>query len=76
MALELELKLIAKCEDCAAEVVEKEYGGWFGIQTEEDDLIQDMLMDLEFGKGWETVRASYEEMLLYCPNCKARRKAA
>jgi Zn finger protein HypA/HybF involved in hydrogenase expression len=76
MALELELKLTAECEDCGAKVEEKHYGNWFGIQTEENDLIQDMLLKLEFDSGWETVRESYEELKLYCPRCKAQRAAA
>ncbi len=76
MALELELKLTAECEDCGFKVEEKHYGDWFGIRTEEDELIHDLLERLEFGEGWETERASYEDMNLYCPNCKKKREAA
>lgn len=75
MALELTLRLKAVCEDCGFSKEEKHEGDWWGIRTDEHELIQDMLMGLEFDEGWETERASYEDMNLYCPNCKARRAA-
>ena len=76
MALELELKLTAICEDCSFSLAATHYGDRCGFREKIDEIIEETLTDVDFSKGWETERANYEDMNLYCPTCKKKRKAA
>jgi hypothetical protein len=76
MAIETKFTITAECgsDGCFKEVRHVITGDWFNDNIDEMEM-PDFVVDLELN-GWEVERVSYEEIEVYCPECKRKRLAA
>jgi hypothetical protein len=76
MAVETKFTITAECDSdgCFKEVRHVIDGDWFSDNIDETET-QDFVTQLQCD-GWEVVRVSYEEIEVYCPECKRKRLRA
>jgi hypothetical protein len=76
MAVETKFSITAECDSdgCFKEIRRVIEGDWFNDNIDETEM-QDFVLQLEMD-GWEVERVSYEEIEVYCPECKRKRLVA
>jgi hypothetical protein len=76
MAVETKFTITAECDSdgCFKEARHVVVGDWFNDNIDETEM-QDFMLELEL-TGWEVERLSYEEVEIYCSECKRKRLAA
>lgn len=73
MGIETKFTITAECgsDGCFKEKTHTVRGGFLSDNIDETEM-QDFLLQLDFD-GWEVERVSYEDVEVYCPECKKKR---